>query len=57
MGWLVEFYGISTLVGYLTPNQFFCKSDILQTIPFKVSTQCNSQIHFYFKLFSLAKQF
>ena len=24
-GWLVGFYGISTLVGYLTPNPFLCK--------------------------------
>ena len=24
-GWLVGFYGISTFVGYLTPNQFLCK--------------------------------
>ena len=25
VGWWVEFYGISTLVGYLTPNPFLCK--------------------------------
>ena len=24
-GWLVEFYGISTFVGYLTPNPFLSK--------------------------------
>ena len=24
-GWLVEFYGISTFVGYLMPNPFLCK--------------------------------
>ena len=23
--WLVELYGISTVVGYLTPNPFLCK--------------------------------
>ena len=23
--WLVGFYGISTFVGYLTPNPFLCK--------------------------------
>ena len=23
--WLVGFYGISTFVGYLTPNRFLCK--------------------------------
>ena len=25
VGWLVDFYGISTFVGYLTPNPFLCK--------------------------------
>ena len=25
VGWLVGVYGISTFVGYLTPNQFLCK--------------------------------
>ena len=25
VGWLVEFYGISTFVGYLTPNPLLCK--------------------------------
>ena len=25
-GWLVRFYGISTFVGYLTPNPFLCSS-------------------------------
>ena len=25
VGWLVVFYGISTFVGYLTPNPFLCK--------------------------------
>ena len=25
LGWFVGFYGISTFVGYLTPNQFLCK--------------------------------
>ena len=24
-GWFVGFYGISTFVGYLTPNPFLCK--------------------------------
>ena len=24
-GWLGEFYGMSTLAGYLTPNPFLCK--------------------------------
>ena len=24
-GWLVGFYGVSTFVGYLTPNPFLCK--------------------------------
>ena len=25
VGWFVGFYGISTFVGYLTPNPFLCK--------------------------------
>ena len=25
VGWLFGFYGISTFVGYLTPNPFLCK--------------------------------
>ena len=25
VGWFVMFYGISTFVGYLTPNPFLCK--------------------------------
>ena len=25
VGWFVVFYGISTFVGYLTPNTFLCK--------------------------------
>ena len=25
VGWLFGFYGISTFVGYFTPNPFFCK--------------------------------
>ena len=34
-GWLFEFYGISTFVGYLMPNPFSYKlSDLFQTIPF-----------------------
>ena len=42
VGWLVGFYGISTFVGYLTPNPSFCKCSILfQTIQFTISTQFN----------------
>ncbi len=43
--WFVGFYGISTFVGYLTPNPFLSKSNFFK------STQFNGQIHFYFKLF------
>ena len=60
VGWLVGwvFYGISTFVGYLMPNPFLCKISVLvQTIQFSLSTQFNCQKHFYFKLFSLFKQF
>ena len=49
---VVGFYGISTFVGYLTPNPFLCKlSVLLKTIQFSISTQFNCQKHFYFKLF------
>ena len=49
--WFVGFYGISTFVGYLTPNPFLCKSVLFKTIQFSISTQFNGQKHFYFKLF------
>ena len=40
------------------PNPFLYKQTILfQTIQFSISAQFNSQKHFYFKLFSLEKQF
>ena len=46
VGWFIGFYGISTFVGYLTPNPFLCKySALFKTIQF------NGQKHFYFKLF------
>ena len=52
MVWFVGFYGISTFVGYLTPNPFLCKLSVLfQTIQFSMSTQFNCLKHFYFKLF------
>ena len=38
-GWL-GFYGISSFVGYLTPNPFLCKWSVLfQTIQFSISMQ------------------
>ena len=39
VGWLVfGFYGISTFVGYLTPNPFLYKSSVpLQTIQFSMT--------------------
>ena len=50
--WFVGFYGISTFVGYLTPNPFLCKLSVLfKTIQFSISTQFNCQKHFHFKLF------
>ena len=52
-GWLVGFYGISTFVGYLTPNPLLSKLSILfQTIQFSMSTQFNCQNHFFFLRFS-----
>ena len=49
--WLVGFYGISTFVGYLTPNPFLFKSVLFKTIQFSMSTQFNYQKYFYFKQF------
>ena len=42
--WFVWFYGISTFVGYLTPNQFLCYlhknwSVLLKTVQLSISTQ------------------
>ena len=37
--WWVGFYGISTFVGYLTPNPFLMKLVLLQTTQFSISTQ------------------
>ena len=49
---VVGFYGISTFVGYLTPNPFLFKQSVqFKTIQFSTSTQYNRQKHFYFKLF------
>ena len=60
-GWLagcLGFYGISTFVGYLMLNPFLYKQSVLfQAIHFSISTQFNCQKYFYFKLFSLVKQF
>ena len=40
------------------PNPILCKWSVLfQTIQFSMSTQFNCEKHFYFKLFSLVKQF
>ena len=58
VGWVFGFYGISTIVDYLMPNPFLYKLTVLfQTIQFSIITQFNCQKHFYFKLFSLVKQF
>ena len=51
VGWLFGFCGISTFVGYLTPNPFLYQlSVVFQIIESSMSTQFN------FKLFSLFKQ-
>ena len=48
--WLFGFYGISTFVGYLTPNPFLCKLSILfQTIQFSMSIQFNYKKTFLFQ--------
>ena len=49
--WFLGFYGISTFVGYLTPNLFCKLSVVFKTIQFSISTQFNCQKHFHFKLF------
>ena len=42
-GW-VGFYGISILVGYLTPNPFlYIETVLFQTIQFNISTQFKCQ--------------
>ena len=44
-------------MGYLAPIPFLYKESILfQAIQFNLSTQFNSQKHFYFKQFILFKQ-
>ena len=51
-------YGITTFVGYLMLNPFLYKWTVLfQTIRFRKSTLFNCQKYFYFKLFSLVKQY
>ena len=50
-GYLIGFYGISTILGYLMPNPFLYKLSVLfQTIQFSICIQFNCQNHFYFKL-------
>ena len=50
--WFFGFHGISTLLGYSTPNPFLYKLSVLfQTIQLSMSTQFNCQKQFYFKLF------
>ena len=58
IGWFIWFYGISTFVGYLSPNPFLNELLVqFQTIQFSISTQFNCQKRFYSKLFSLVKHF
>ena len=55
---LFVFYDILTFVRHVMPNLFLHKQTLLfQTIQFSTSTQFDFQKHFYFKLFSLVKQF
>ena len=49
VGWSVGFYGISTFVGYLTPNPFFLQIVLFQTILFSISTQFNCKKTFLFQ--------
>ena len=55
---LFGFYDISTFVGYLMPNPFYTNKQLyFKQFILGISTQFNCQKHFYFKLFSLVKQF
>ena len=47
--WFVGFYGISTFVGYLTPNPFYV-NNLFYLKQFSLA-QSNGQKHFYFRLF------
>ena len=50
---LFGFYGKSTFVSFLMPNQFLYKCTVLfQTIQLSIYTQFNCQKHFYFKQLS-----
>ena len=52
--WVVGFFGVAVIVAGAAGDSV----DVLfQTIQFSMSTQFNCQKHFYFKLFSLVKQF
>ena len=37
VGYFIGFYGISTFVGYLTPNQYLYKYVLFKTIQFSLS--------------------
>ena len=41
-GWFGGFYGISTFVGYLTPNPFLCESVLFKRIQLSISTVCQT---------------
>ena len=54
----VCFFGLSTFVGYLMPNQFSYKQIVLlKTNQFSISTQWNCLKNFYFEQLGLVKQF
>ena len=56
VGWLFDFYGISTFVGYLTPNPFYENSyPSNNSVQHKYAVQ--SERHLHFKPFCLVKQF
>ena len=47
---LIQFYGISTIVGYLMPIPFlYIYTVLFQTIHFSISTQYKCQMKFDFK--------
>ena len=49
LSWFMGFYGMSTIVGYLSPNPFLCQSVLFKIIQFSISTQFNGKKTFLFQ--------
>ena len=57
VGWLVVFLWYISLCCLFNAKSIFMKIFLFQTIQLSISTQFKCEKHFYFKLFSLVKQF